>query len=136
MSLLWAVQVAAVQRWLAFAPLAELVGERVYDGEAPRDADGLLPPLPYIVIDAQTRGRFGTLGQRGGAVTITASAWAATKREVTAIVEQMDRALDEPVAIEGHGTARLKNEFTTVLRADDGSRQAPARYRITTLETR
>jgi hypothetical protein len=133
MSALWPVQVAMVTALKAAAGVKALVGDpaRVYDGQAPQGA-----AKPYIVVGDHTEAPSNALGRLGWSDTITAhvfSDYAGTK-EALAVVTAMDAALAAPLTISGHGAARLKPEFGTVLVEDEGVRHAPRRYRVTTME--
>lgn len=134
MSAMWPVQVAMVTALKAAAGIKALVGDpaRVYDGQAPQGA-----AMPYIVVGDHTEVPSNVLGGLGWSDTITChvfSRYAGTKEALQGVAA-MDAALAGPLTISGHGAARLKPEFGTVLVEEDGVRHAPRRYRVTTYAT-
>ena len=126
MSAIWAVQVAALQRWKADPRLAAKV-TGVYDGAAPADT-----PYPYIVVGQKTEAPRGALGAVGWNATLTAHIWSTYDgdKEGVEILALMHAALREPLALNGHGSARLKPEQTLTLIERGGVRHFPIRYRI------
>jgi hypothetical protein len=127
----WAVQVALAARWLGWAPLAALVGDRIYDGRAPDGAE-----KPYIVIDSPTEVPQGTFGRDGANSTLSAHVHSDFDgaEEIAAVMKEMFAALAEPLVLDGHTRARLRRDFATVLVEGD-SRHAPVRFRALTMET-
>lgn len=137
-TLTWAAQVAAVQRWESYAPLAAIVGARIFDGEAPRDADGKLPKAPYIVVGDKTGTPRKVFGGAGGRAVVTAHVWSAYpgSKEAEAIIGHMMDALAEKITPTGFVPARLRWEYHTVfVDPPTKMRHAPVRFRISTMES-
>jgi hypothetical protein len=146
--LVWAAQVAAVARWKGAAPasvpavvdavaeLAVIVGTRFYDGEAPKDDDGNLPALPYVVLDTATGAPRGALANGGGEATFSGSIWSGmpSNRQGLQVLSLMEAALGEKLVLDGYHPARLKLEFVTTVVAGTNLRQVPFRCRIFALE--
>lgn len=134
MSALWPVQVALVAALKGAAGVKALLGDpaRVYDGQAPQGA-----AMPYVVVGDHTETPRNLLARRGWESTITAHVFSAQEgsKEALAVLAAMDAALASPLAVTGHGAARLKPDFSTVLVEQDGIRHVPVRYRISALET-
>ncbi|MDB4952081.1 MAG: uncharacterized protein JWM27_4730 [Gemmatimonadetes bacterium] len=134
MTALWPLQVALHERLAGDAGVSALVGQRVFDGLVPTGA-----ALPYVVTGEGTATPYGVLGRAGSTDTITLHVWSAYcgSREVLAIVDAIDAALRLPLVIDGHLSARLRQDFATVLvdtTGDTTLRHAPVRYRIITSE--
>jgi hypothetical protein len=134
--LIWAAQVAAVDRWKAHAPLAAIIAGRIYDGEVPDDEQGAHPVMPYVVLDTLTGAPRGALAARGAEATFSGSVWSAmpSNSEAMQVLGLMDDALQEKLALDGFNPARLKMEFATTVVAGRNLRQAPFRCRIISLE--
>jgi hypothetical protein len=130
-SALWPLQKAIVQRLKADAALMGRVSG-IHDGEVPQGAAA----LPYVVIGAPTEAPAGVLGPRGWSDTLTLHVWSGYdgRKEALEIVALIDAALASPLTLDGHTSARLRQEFLTVLVEDDGVRHAPVRYRAFTFE--
>jgi hypothetical protein len=131
-SALWPIQTAVMARLLSDAPLAALVGTRIYDGEAPQES-----ALPYLVLGEPTETDASPLGTRGYTDTLTLHAFSAYqgRKEVLDITSAVELALRPPLALDGHTTARARLEMHTVLIEEDGIRHAAIRYRFFTFAT-
>jgi hypothetical protein len=130
MSMLAAVQKAAVARWKADDGLAALIAGRVFDGMAPEGT-----PYPLIRVGQKTEvPALQSLGAAGWSSTLTAHAFsrALEDSEVLSVVTAMHAALADHLILEGFGAALLKPESTVTLVEENGKmRHANVRYRIT-----
>jgi hypothetical protein len=130
-SLIRAAQAAAVARWKADAGVDALVGDRIYDGQAPKGA-----VLPYVVVGEPTQGRaMESMGGAGSEVTLTCHVWSEYEgsSECLNVVTAMTAAVAVPLTLAGYGERRLREEFVTVLvdtSEEVTRRHAPVRYRI------
>lgn len=130
--MLWAVQVALVERWTNDEALIALISGRVFDGLAPQGT-----PFPYVRIGSKTEVPNSTLDRQGWVNTVTADAFSTYQgdKELLALVRAMNAAVKDPLLLDGYGMAYLKPEFTATLVEEDGKvRHAPVRYRIFSLE--
>lgn len=138
-ALLWALQVALVDRLKADAGMEALVGDRIFDGMAPEGTE-----FPYVRVSSKTEVPNDTFGNEGAEVTITLDIFSKplltlgidTEMEAVAVLGAQNKALAVPLNVEGYGSVRLKREFATTLLEDNGTtRHIPARYRAVALET-
>lgn len=133
MSAAWPIQVAVVERWRATPAVTALVGDRIYDGEAPPKAAS-----PYVVIGSKTGTPEDTFDRYGTSATMTVHVWAQSATnsdaEVLAASRQLTLALREPLTVDGYGTvlARWDNEMTQP--DEDRWRQAITRWRFNAFE--
>jgi hypothetical protein len=134
--LIWAAQVAAVDRWKAHLPLAAIIADRIYDGEVPDDDEGVPPSMPYVALDTVTGAPRGALASPGAEATFSGSVWSAmpSNSEAMQVLALMEDALKEKLELDGFNPARLKMEFATTVVAGRNLRQAPFRCRIISLE--
>lgn len=132
MSALWPLQKALSARWKADAALMARLPGGIHDGAAPEGT-----AVPYLVIGEPTETPVEAFGASGYSDTITAHVFSEYKgrKEALEIVELMNSALTTPLALDGHTSARLRQEFLTVLVEEDGIRHAPVRYRASTFVT-
>jgi len=87
----WPVRLAVDTAFLASAPVAALVGQRIYsEGEVPQGT--AMPVITYGSASETDRSAFGQAGATG---TITLHIWAATQDEVHAIYAACHAAIHE-----------------------------------------
>lgn len=124
---LWPIQVALVARLKATAGVVALVGQRIYDGEAPQGA-----ARPYIVVGEGTEEPQNAFGSEGLDDTVTCHVFSDYngRKEAFEIVAAMDAALVTALTITGWGSAHMRPDFATILVEADGTRHVPRRYRI------
>ncbi|HEY7768010.1 DUF3168 domain-containing protein [Longimicrobium sp.] len=129
----WPIQVAVAARWLATPAVVALVGDRIYDGEAPQGEAS-----PYVVIGNSTGVPRNTLGRYGATMTLTAHSWAQSptrsNAEVLTLARQLTLALRQPLSVDGYGTVHARWEFEETQAEADGWRQAITRWRFIAME--
>lgn len=129
MSLMLPLQIALVARLKAGAT-AGIVGERIYDGEAPPRV-----ARPYVVVGEPTEvPGVQAMGGHGHSDTVMLHAVSdyPGNLEVLALLAAINADLGMPLEPDGYAAATLRQEFATVLVERDGDtvlRHAPARFR-------
>jgi hypothetical protein len=130
---LWQVQVAAVSRWEGDAGVEALIGDRIFDGIAPKGT-----AYPYVSVGAKTAAPVRLMGDSGTDGTLMAHVYSESPAddEVLAVLSALVAALADPLSIDDHTDARLKLEFAETLTEAEGERMIrhlPARFRVVTL---
>lgn len=142
MSVMRRLQTAVRTRWMATPAVTGLIGTRMFNGQAPKDA-----AFPYSRLGEKTEAEapeVTTFERKGWSDTLTVDAFTATHLtedppvigddQAWEIVEALSAAVEEPITVEGYGTVSLRQEFATVLVEPNEVRHAVVRYRGTLVE--
>jgi hypothetical protein len=112
-----ALQQAVVTALAASAPLAAIVGTRIYDAP-PRDA-----AFPYVSFGQLSVADWSTGTESGAEHQLTLDVWSreAGKRECYAILDAVTAALnDAALTLDGNALVNLRFQFADVRRDPDG----------------
>jgi len=135
---LTAVSVKVVSRWRGYAPLVdEMSGEHVFSRYPPPGFEFPADEHKYITVGDKTETDIRILGTPGSSLTLMAHGWTRGIYDdgpLERMVHLMNKALEEPLVLDGYGTVVLRKELAVVMGDPDPEmRHAPVRYRISTM---